>query len=240
MADLPDLQVRTARTAPTGSTAATEPTARPAPRATGRPRTRDLPGRGPAGSGTGSGASFDNAILLDSYAGTDDAKLDQAWAAAQASNPKRPIRLAARAHTFTKPRTTFSGLRILGPNTGWQNPEIAGTNGSLPQCVVNLNITRLRVLAHRHRHHLRRHSLGHLLQVRQRLELLPPPLLGRHLLRRPLRRPRVLRAAALLRQTRRRVLHDALHLGWGVDERGRAGHRNTASAGPTTGSSPTP
>ena len=84
----------------------------------------------------------ENAILLDAMPGSsDEAKLDAAWILAQASNPKRPIRLGARAHTFTKPRTTFSGLRILGPNTGWQNPEIAGTNGSLPQCVVNLNIS---------------------------------------------------------------------------------------------------
>lgn len=96
---------------------------------------------GPAGPpGTGTGASYDNAILLDSYTGTDDVKLDQAWAAAAASNPKRPIRLAARAHTFTKTRNPFSGLRILGPNVGWQNPEIAGTSGALPQCTVNLNI----------------------------------------------------------------------------------------------------
>lgn len=83
-------------------------------------------------------ADPDNAILLDSFGGTDDQKLDQALVIAQASSPRRPIRLSARAHTFSKTRTTFSGLRILGPNIGWQNPEIAGTGGALPQCVVNL------------------------------------------------------------------------------------------------------
>lgn len=88
---------------------------------------------GPSGGGTGSS----NDILLDSYTGTDEQRLDQAWAAALTT--KRPIRLAARAHTFTKTRTTFSGLRILGPNVGWQNPEIAGTGGALPQCTVTLN-----------------------------------------------------------------------------------------------------
>lgn len=78
-------------------------------------------------------------ILLDSYTGTDDARLTAALAAAQASSPRRPIRLAARSHTFTQTRTTFSGLRILGPNVGWQNPEISGTAGALPQCTVTLN-----------------------------------------------------------------------------------------------------
>jgi hypothetical protein len=81
----------------------------------------------------------DNDILLDSYSGTDDQKLDQAWAAAKASSPRRAIRLSARNHLFTKTRQTFSGLRILGPNIGWQNPEIGGTGGALPQCNVTLN-----------------------------------------------------------------------------------------------------
>lgn len=97
---------------------------------------RDLANRigsGPAGSNP------ENAILLDSFTGTDDQKLDQAFAVAQASNPRRPIRLAARNHTFTKTRQTFNGLRILGPNIGWQNPEISGTGGSLPQCSATLN-----------------------------------------------------------------------------------------------------
>lgn len=93
----------------------------------------------PAPAPAPSGGNVSNDILLDSYTGTDDQRLDQAWAAALASNPRRAIRLSARAHTFTKTRTTFSGLRILGPNVGWQNPEISGTGGALPQCVVNLN-----------------------------------------------------------------------------------------------------
>ncbi|GAA2157050.1 hypothetical protein [Pedococcus bigeumensis] len=40
---------------------------------------------------------------------------------------------------FSLTRTTFSGLRILGPDIGWQNPEIGGSNGALPQCTVTLN-----------------------------------------------------------------------------------------------------
>ena len=92
-----------------------------------------------AGSVPAQAAVVGDEILLDSYAGTDDEKLTAALAAAQASNPRRPIRLAARNHTFSLTRTTFSGLRILGPNLGWQNPEIAGTGGALPQCNVTLN-----------------------------------------------------------------------------------------------------
>lgn len=93
-----------------------------------------------AGPGTALGANPDNDILLDSFIGPDDdAKLDQAWVVAQASNPRRPIRLSARPHSFKKTRQTFSGLRILGPNVGWQNPEIGGTGGALPQCTATLN-----------------------------------------------------------------------------------------------------
>jgi hypothetical protein len=92
-----------------------------------------------AGSSTAQAATDGDEILLDSYTGTDDQKLTAALAAAQSSNPRRPIRLAARSHTFSLTRTTFSGLRILGPNVGWQNPEIANTAGALPQCNVTLN-----------------------------------------------------------------------------------------------------
>ena len=84
-------------------------------------------------------AATGDEIALDSFTGTDDEKLTQAMAAAQSSNPRRAIRLSARSHTFTQTRTTFSGLRIIGPNVGWQNPEIAGTSGALPQCNVTLN-----------------------------------------------------------------------------------------------------
>lgn len=86
-----------------------------------------------------SAAEVPDDITLDSFTGSDDEKLTQAMAAAQASSPRRAIRLAARSHTFTQTRTAFSGLRILGPNVGWQNPEIAGTSGALPQCNVTLN-----------------------------------------------------------------------------------------------------
>lgn len=85
-------------------------------------------------------ATSDGDLLLDGFTGTDDEKLTKAIAAVQAGSPRRAIRLSARPHTFRQTRATFSGLRILGPNVGWQNPEIAGTNGALPQCVVNLEI----------------------------------------------------------------------------------------------------
>ena len=95
-----------------------------------------LAGASPSGAAV---ASAGDEILLDSYSGTDDQKLTAALAAAKASTPRRPIRLGARSHTFSLTRTTFSGLRILGPNIGWQNPEIGGSNGGLPQCTVTLN-----------------------------------------------------------------------------------------------------
>ena len=90
-----------------------------------------------AGSAEAAGTSDD--ILLDSFTGTDDEKLTQAIAAQKVSSPRRAIRLAGRNHTFTVTRTTYSGMRIIGPNTGWQNPEISGSSGALPQCNVTLN-----------------------------------------------------------------------------------------------------
>ena len=93
-----------------------------------------------AGATTASAATAaEEEILLDSFTGTDDQKLTGALDMARTSSPRRPIRLAARSHTFSQTRTTFSGLRILGPNVGWQNPEISGTAGALPQCNVTLN-----------------------------------------------------------------------------------------------------
>ena len=93
----------------------------------------------PAGAATVGTPTTQDEIMLDSFTGTDDEKLTQALAVAKVSSPRRAIRLSGRAHTFTQTRTTFSGLRILGPNIGWQNPEIAGTGGCLPQCTVTLN-----------------------------------------------------------------------------------------------------
>ena len=80
-----------------------------------------------------------NEILLDSFPGTDDERLTAALNVARTSSPRRPIRLSPRNHLFSLTRETFSGLRILGPNVGWQNPEIANTGGALPQCNVTLN-----------------------------------------------------------------------------------------------------
>ena len=92
-----------------------------------------------AGTSIASAAVGDEEILLDSFTGTDDQRLTAALDMARTSSPRRPIRLAARSHSFSQTRTTFSGLRILGPNVGWQNPEISGTGGALPQCNVTLN-----------------------------------------------------------------------------------------------------
>jgi len=90
-----------------------------------------------AGGAAAAGVSDD--ILLDTFTGTDDEKLTQAIAVQKASSPRRVIRLTGRSHTFTQTRTTYNGMRIVGPNTGWHNPEISGTSGALPQCNVTLN-----------------------------------------------------------------------------------------------------
>ena len=91
------------------------------------------------GTTPASAATAEGEILLDSFSGTDDQRLTAALDVARSSSPRRPIRLAARNHSFSLTRTTFSGLRILGPNLGWQNPEIANTAEALPQCIVTLN-----------------------------------------------------------------------------------------------------
>jgi hypothetical protein len=92
------------------------------------------------GSGQAVGANPDNAIYLDSMPGSgDDAKLTQALDVARVSSPRRPIRLSARNHSFNLTRETFDGLRVLGPNVGWTNPEIAGSGGALPQCNITIN-----------------------------------------------------------------------------------------------------
>jgi len=84
------------------------------------------------------GNNPDNAILLDSYDGTDDERLTKAMFEQRNSSPKRAIRLSARRHTFTQPgHITYSGFRLLGPAVGWQNPELGG--GDLPQCIVNID-----------------------------------------------------------------------------------------------------
>ena len=92
-----------------------------------------------AGTSSAQAASVGDEILLDSFTGTDDQRLTAALDVQRTSSPRRPIRLAARNHSFSLTRTTFSGLRILGPNVGWQNPEIGGTAEALPQCNVTLN-----------------------------------------------------------------------------------------------------
>jgi hypothetical protein len=91
------------------------------------------------GAPQASAATAEGEILLDSFTGTDDQRLTAALDMARTSSPRRAIRLSARNHSFSQTRTTFSGLRILGPNMGWQNPEIANTAEALPQCNVTLN-----------------------------------------------------------------------------------------------------
>lgn len=68
-------------------------------------------------------------IFLDSYSGTDDAKLTSAIAAQQAAvgTNMPPIVLPIRPLTFNTPRTLYSGCKIIGARvTGQKNLEQSG------------------------------------------------------------------------------------------------------------------
>ena len=97
-----------------------------------------LRGRTAVLEGTAFGSGSPGQVALDSFAGaTDDDKLTAALAYVSAQTVKSVIRLANRTYSFTQSRTTFSGLRIAGPEGGFQNSEISA--GALTTCVVNLN-----------------------------------------------------------------------------------------------------
>jgi hypothetical protein len=96
--------------------------------------------------GTTSGQS--GKVLLSSFSGsTDDARLTNALSYA-AAQTRRPVIVLDRGVgggtdiTFSQSRTTYSGMRFTGPaeNTGWQNTEIAGSNGAYTPGRVTLNV----------------------------------------------------------------------------------------------------
>jgi hypothetical protein len=69
------------------------------------------------------------AVALDSFAGaTDDAKLTAAMSYAAAQTRRPSILFPGRDLTFTQTRQTYSGMRLIGPGVGWQNPEQGGQN----------------------------------------------------------------------------------------------------------------
>lgn len=90
----------------------------------------------------GSTAGMPGLVLLDSFAGSsDDQKLTNAMSYAAAQTYRPGIVLGARYHTFSQPRTVYSGLRIFGPagaRIGFQNMEISGSNGQYNPCRVHL------------------------------------------------------------------------------------------------------
>lgn len=68
-------------------------------------------------------------IYLDSFSGTDDARLTSAIAAQQAAAGMPPIVLGARNHSFNQTRTLYSGLKLVGPAaSGPKNLELASSN----------------------------------------------------------------------------------------------------------------
>lgn len=82
---------------------------------------------------------------LDSYTGTDDARLTAAIADQQGSGGSTnfaPIILPNRPISFTTPRTLYSGLKIIGPNvSGQKNPELSSGNFVGPEITLGGSIS---------------------------------------------------------------------------------------------------
>ena len=88
-----------------------------------------------AAAQSASAGGLPGVVALDSFAGaTDDDKLTAALAyASSAARARRPgILMPGRDLTFNvKARTPYSGMALLFPRSfGWQNPEIANSNGA--------------------------------------------------------------------------------------------------------------
>lgn len=80
------------------------------------------------GGGGGSGAATVDfgRVALDSFTGSDDARLSSALSYAAAQTYPPAIQLTNRAHAFTTAnRIAFEGMRIFGPE-GYSNPERGG------------------------------------------------------------------------------------------------------------------
>lgn len=76
---------------------------------------------------------------LDEYTGTDDQKMDQAEAAQKAATARNmpPIVLPHRPITLTRPRSFYSGQKVIGLGSGGQkNPELAGGNYVGPEITL--------------------------------------------------------------------------------------------------------
>lgn len=90
----------------------------------------------------GTTSGMPGVVLLDSFSGAnDDAKLTNALSYISAQTFRPALMLGNRSHSFSQSRTVFSGLRIFGPagpRIGFQNMEIAGSNGQYNPCRVNL------------------------------------------------------------------------------------------------------
>jgi hypothetical protein len=87
--------------------------------------------------------SMRGGFYLDSYSGSDDAKLTAAIADQQASGGSlnyAPIILPPRPITFSTPRTLYSGLNIVGVS-GARLPELAGGNYEGPEITLGSGIT---------------------------------------------------------------------------------------------------
>lgn len=77
----------------------------------------------------GGAAAGMGGIYIDSYAGSDDARLTAAIAAATAQDYPAPILLGSRAYTFSEARNLYDGFALIG-SEGMGNAELSnkGTN----------------------------------------------------------------------------------------------------------------
>lgn len=82
---------------------------------------------------------------LDSYTGSDDARLTAAIADQQASGGTTnmaPIILPNRPLSFNQVRTLYSGMKIIGANkSGQKNPELAGGNYVGPEITLGASLS---------------------------------------------------------------------------------------------------
>ena len=80
-----------------------------------------------------------DAFHLDEYSGTDDQKWDLAEAAQKAATARNmpPIVLPHRPITLTRPRSFYSGQKVIGLGSqGQKNPELAGGNYVGPEITL--------------------------------------------------------------------------------------------------------
>jgi hypothetical protein len=84
---------------------------------------------------TGGGGGVPGTVALDSFSGTDEAKLTAAMSYAGAQTYAPTILLGNRLHQFSTTRATYEGFRIQGP----PGPGNAEKSAKANNCRIELN-----------------------------------------------------------------------------------------------------